>query len=135
MENKSEYPKELASLKEQLSTMAHKVGVREQFFRRPEGKVGQDVWDLRDNPKNQLRLYCIKLSNVAIILGGGGPKPKGVIKFQELPKLEYENFLMRTVSDALYQRILDKEIKWSPDGCELIGNLIFEDHSLNDNNE
>ncbi len=115
--------------------MAHTTGVREQYFERPEGKWGQDVWDLRDKPKKRLRLYCMRLSNVAIILGGGGAKPKGVAAFQEIPKLEYENSLIRMVSDALTQRILDKDIKWSPDGCELMGNLIFEDDSFDEEDE
>ncbi len=111
LENKAEYSKEVLDLTGQILTMANKVGVQDHFFTRPEGKLGQDVWDLRDYPKKRLRLYCMKLSGVAIILGGGGPKPKGVAAFQEIPKLKDENYLIRMVSDALTQRILDKDIR------------------------
>jgi hypothetical protein len=37
------------------------------------------------------------------------------------------------VSDALTQRIRDKEIRW--DGDEIIGNLIFEDDAFDDEDE
>jgi hypothetical protein len=80
-ENKAEYSKEVADLTSKILAMANKVGVQEHYFTRPEGKFGQDVWDLRDYPKKRLRLYCMRLSGVAIILGGGGPKPKGVAAF------------------------------------------------------
>jgi len=133
IENKAGYSKELADLTNQIVTMANKVGVQEYYFTRPEGKFGQDVWDLRDYPKKRLRLYCMRLSGVAIILGGGGPKPKGIAAFQEIPKLEYENYLIRMVSDALTQRIRDKEIRW--DGDEIIGNLVFEDDAIDEEDE
>jgi hypothetical protein len=133
IENKAEYSQEVVDITRQILTMANKVGVQEQFFTRPEGKLGQDVWDLRDYPKKRLRLYCIKLSGVAIILGGGGPKPKGIAAFQEVPKLKNENYLIRMVSDAVTQRIRDKEIRWN--GDEIVGNLLFEDDTTDEEDE
>jgi hypothetical protein len=73
------------------------------------------------------------LSGVAIILGGGGPKPKGIAAFQEVPKLKNENYLIRMVSDAVTQRIRDKEIRWN--GDEIVGNLLFEDDTTDEEDE
>lgn len=132
IENQPTYKKELADLRNQLAVISNTTGIRDNFFDKPEGKWGQDIWALYDKPKRCLRLYCMQLGHVVIILGGGGPKPKNIRALQDDPKLAYENGLMRMVSDALTLRMLDKEIKWSPDGMELIGDLIFNDEDLID---
>ncbi len=126
-ENLSEYQEELRDVHEQLMVMATKTGAREQYFEKPEGRPGQDIWDLRDKPSRRLRLYGMRLGQVVIILGGGGPKPQNVRTLQENPKLYYENELMRKISDALTQKILDKEIRWTADGFELTGDFNFGD--------
>ena len=46
-------------------------------------KYGKFVWALYDDEEKNLRLFCIKFSSVAIILGGGGSKDKFVIKWQD----------------------------------------------------
>lgn len=128
LENKDDYPKELTDLRNQINVIANSTGIRENFFEKPEGKLGQDVWALFDHRKRRLRLYCMQLGRVVIILGGGGPKNTRTL--QEDPKLKSENNLMRTVSDALTQRIMDKEIWWTDD--ELAGNFLFDDEDMND---
>ena len=45
---------------------------------------------------------------------------------QDDDKLTSENYLLRHISAELYQRLLDKDIKWSADGMELLGDLNFE---------
>lgn len=135
VENKINFPAEIADLRYQIQTMAHKTGAREQFFERPEGKRDQNVWDLRDRPRKKLRLYCLWYPNVAIVLGGGGVKPKNIRSFQENPKLNLENDLMRKVCDAIDQRIRDKELRWSSDGTELVGEpqyFVFDDEETNE---
>lgn len=134
-ENIEKFPKELASIREKISTIANRTGAIETFFEKPEGSPGQDVYDLRDRPKKRLRLYCMRLGKVAVILGGGGPKPKSIRKLQEDPKLNAENALIRKVSDLLTQKIVDdKEIWWSEDGMELLSDseLILEDDDPDD---
>jgi hypothetical protein len=118
-ENLEAFPEELANIRYQLETIAHQTGAIEPFFEKPEGKPGQDVWDLRDKPNKRLRLYCMRISNVVLILGGGGPKTTRTI--QEDPKLKAENYLIRNVSDLITEKIKNKEIRWSKDGTELIG--------------
>jgi hypothetical protein len=125
VENRSDYINELKDISTQIRVIAHKTGIRDNFFDKPEGKFGQDIWALYDKPRGRLRLYCMQLGHIVIILGGGGPKNTRTL--QEDPKLKLENDLMRMVSDALTQRIKDKEIRWSSDGTELIGDLIFDD--------
>lgn len=128
LENRDAYPKELIDLRNQINVIANSTGIRDNFFEKPEGKFGQDVWALFDHGKRRLRLYCMQLGHVVIILGGGGPKNTRTL--QEDPKLKFENGLMRIVSDALTQRIRDKEIWWTDD--DLTGNFLFDDENLNE---
>lgn len=125
VENLPTYRKELTDLNNQIKVITAKTGIRDNFFDKPEGKFGQDIWALYDKPQKRLRVYCMQLGHVVIILGGGGAKKTRTL--QEDPKLKLENDLMRMVSDALTQRIRDKEIWWSQDGSEIIGNLTFDD--------
>lgn len=126
VENQVGYKRELGNILDQILTISKSTGIRENFFYKPEGKIGQDIWALYDKPEAQLRLYCMQLGHAVIILGGGGPKPKNIRALQEDPKLKLENDLMRMVSDALTKRMIrDKEIEWSKDKTELIGDLKF----------
>lgn len=100
------------------------MGARFQFFKEHEGKAGDMVCALFDLPEKKLRLYCIRLGSVVVIIGGGGEKK--VQTLQDDDKLTAENYLLRHISAELYQRILDKDIKWSADGMELLGDLNFE---------
>lgn len=127
MENLNGYPVELADISNQIKVIVNKTGIRDNFFDKPEGKLGQDIWALYDKPRRRLRLYCMQLGHIVIILGGGGPKNTRTL--QEDPKLKIENDLMRMVSDALTKRILEKDIEWSSDGTELTGNLLFDDEA------
>jgi len=127
IENQKEYEKEVSHIKSQIKAMAQSTGVRDRYFKKPEGKPGQDIWDLRDQPYRHLRMYCMRITGAVIILGGGGPKPKEIRAFQENPKLHWENNQLRMVSDAITQRIKDGDIYWINDGLELAGDFIFDD--------
>ena len=118
-ENEAEYLDELEDIHVRLDNIGHRFGAREQFFKEYEGKGGDMVCALFDLPEKKLRLYCIRLGKVVLILGGGGKKK--VRTLQEDEKLKSENYLLREVSAELYKRILDKDIKWSVDGTELLG--------------
>lgn len=127
IENASDFLTEVQDITSRIRVIGHKTGAIETFFRKPEGKAGQDIFALYDSPGSKLRLYCIRLGNVAVILGGGGPKPKNIRALQDDPKLKEENYILREISDRLTQRIKEKEIRWSEDGMELEGELTFSD--------
>ncbi|UVR14472.1 hypothetical protein [Parabacteroides distasonis] len=68
--------------------MATKTGAAEHFFKLNEGKPGDGVCALFDSPDKKLRIYCIRFANVAIVVGGGGYKPKNIRAYQESSSLK-----------------------------------------------
>ncbi len=75
-------------------------------------------------PDKHLRLYCIRLNNSIIILGGGGQKK--VRALQEDPKLKYENKILRLIASELDKRIKEEIIEFTDDFMEIGGDLFFE---------
>lgn len=131
-ENLGVYPLELKSIRDRLLAIGNKVGAREQFFKLHEGNPGDGVCALYDLPETNLRLYCIRYGNCAIILGGGGYKPKPMRALQESEKLEDENYLLRDLSALISNALRSGNVKWSADGYELLGDLIFYDNHENE---
>lgn len=124
-ENKTDYKAEVKSIANRLEEIGHTTGAREKFFKTKEGSPGDGVCALYDDPDSKLRLYCIRYGNVAIILGGGGPKPPGVVAWQDDEKLTQEAETMIEVSNDIMQRLKDGDLQWSSDGSQLLGNLNF----------
>ena len=124
-ENKITFREELRSIVKTLDTIALDNGARRSYFKENEGKLGDLVCALYDTPKSNLRLYCIRLGNTVIILGGGGQKIKTIRALQEDVKLTEENYLMRKLSELLYKKIKEGEIYWQ-DEMTLSGNLIID---------
>lgn len=120
LENQKEFPNEIKDIKNRILTMANKTGAREQFFKLDEGKPGDGVCALYDTPTKNLRLYCVRFGNVAVILGSGAEKPKGMRTLQESKKLVKENDLMRRVSVGITNALRERIIEWSDDGKELL---------------
>ncbi len=124
----TEYEQELKEITTRIETIGHTTGAREIFFKH-EGdrefsrKYGRYVWALYDTKGSHLRLFCIRFSNVAIILGGGGFKDKSIIKWQDDPKLSQEARKIIDYAKAILDQIDNKEISWSKDGTELVGKL------------
>ena len=123
--NMAEYKDEIKNIAQRLYFIGNEVGAREQFFKTKEGKPGDLVSALYDEPDKHLRLYCVRFGSLAIIVGGGGAK--STRSWQEDENLSQEVKKMIKVSNDIYQRILSKEITWSSDGKELEGNLEFTD--------
>ena len=123
-ENWQNHLDELQDIRLRLQNIGRKYGAREQFFKVNEGKAGDLLCALYDLPEKKLRLYCIRLGSVVLVLGGGGAK--NVRSLQEDPKLMAENYLLRYISNEIYQRLKDKDLKWSSDGMELLGDLNFD---------
>ena len=126
-ENINSFLSETKDILKRLRTIGHKTGARKQFFKEFEGKPGDGVCALYDNPDSKLRLYCIIFGTQLLIVGGGGPKPKNISAFQEDEKLMDENYFLRWLSMQITQRIKDKEITYDNDYLDFSGNLEFHD--------
>lgn len=75
-DNNTLFKSELNDIVKRLRSIGSITGAREQFFKLNEGNPGDGVCALYDDPEKKLRLYCIRYGTTAIILGGGGVKPK-----------------------------------------------------------
>lgn len=124
-ENSTAFRDEINNILSRIKTIADKTGSRDHFFKRWEGNPGDGVCALYDDPERRLRLYCIRFGTTVLILGGGGDKPKPMKALQESEKLEYENKLVRIISSKLAEKISEKEIYWSDDQVELLGDFNF----------
>ena len=127
-ENITKYRTELKEMSNRLVEIGSRLGARENFFKHNEGKPGDGVCALYDVPNSELRLFCIRYGNVAIILGGGGPKPTEVQAWQDDEKLKLEAELIIRISKYIMKRLQTGEIQWSKDGSQLLGNLKFSDN-------
>lgn len=127
LENKTTFKSEIKDIALRLQTIGQKTGARETFFKLNEGKPGDGVCALYDHPNSNLRLYCIRYGNDIIILGSGGHKPKSGRAFQEVEKLEKENYLLRKLSELITERLKDDELRFSDDDLSLEGNMIFDE--------
>jgi len=128
-ENINSFKDEIYFILDRLEVIGNETGAREIFFKLKEGKPGDGVVALYDEPDSNLRLYCIKYGTQIIILGGGGQKPKDIRTLQEDNKLKEENYLLRKISKEITERIKDKRIEFSNFGQELEGELEFEDET------
>lgn len=111
-----------------LQVIGQTTGARDKFFKHNEGKPGDGVCALYDEPNSKLRLYCIRYGNVAILLGSGGPKPSEIRKWQDDEKLTLEVQSMIEVSNDILKRLESGDLEWSKDGSQLIGNLIIKEN-------
>ena len=130
MENISTFKSEIININQRIQTINRKTGAREIYFKLDEGKPGDGVCALYDEPGSKLRLYCIRYGNSLIVIGGGGSKPKNIRRFQENEKLTTENYLLRKISELITERIKSGDILFSGDGTELYGELEFEDNEI-----
>lgn len=123
-ENIAESEAEILDIFNSLRAIGHKTGGRVSFFKENEGKLGDGVCAMFDQPDYKLRLYCIKYGKEIIILGGGGIKD--VRAWQDDPKLNAEASLIIKIAREINQAITEKDIKYSNDYMKLEGDLTFE---------
>lgn len=128
LENQETYADEIRFIVNRIEQMGKNVGARHNFFKHDEGKPGDGVCALFDDPEKNLRLYCIRYGSVAIILGGGGLKPENIQAWQEDAKLSEEANCMIKISKDISERLKkDGDLSWSEDGKTLTGNLNKSD--------
>jgi hypothetical protein len=118
-----QFKDEIVSIADLLEDMGNKYGVRENFVKLNEGKPGDGIVALYDNPDKHLRLYGIRFGLGMIILGEGGQKKTKT--WQDDSKLANAVSTLMQISTSLNQRIENKEITFSTDGIYLKGNLKF----------
>jgi len=126
-ENEGKFQHEVDDIYSRLYTIAHKTGGRNNFFKENEGKPGDLVCALYDDPDSNLRLYCIKFGATLIVIGGGGHKPKSIHSWQEDSILTLHAEEMIVVSDLIAKRIRNKDLNYSRDFLDFEGNLEFND--------
>lgn len=126
-ENEISFKSETKDILKRLYSIGHTTGARNQFFKEWEGKPGDGVCALYDNPDSNLRLYCICFGTQLIVVGSGGHKPKTIRALQEDVKLTEENSIIKEISQQITQRIKDKDIRFSPDYLEFTGDITFND--------
>ena len=126
-ENKISFIDETKNILMRLKSIGHTTGARENFFKIFEGKAGDGVYALYDEPGSNLRLYCIRYGTQLVVVGNGGPKPKRISALQDDDKLTDENYFLRWLSGEITIRIKDKEILYTNDHLDFAGNLEFED--------
>lgn len=112
-EYQNTYRDEVKDLVNRLYQIGHTTGARISFFKPHEGKPGDFVHALFDQPDKHLRLYCMRMGTTVVILGGGGPKPGGIKAWQEDPKLKKEAETMMVYAQSILQRIEDGDLYWS----------------------
>ena len=119
------YPDEILSILTLIKQMNCKLGVRENLIKIEEGKPGDGVIAVYDNPDKKLRLYGIRLGSGILILGDGGEKDKSIRAWQEDDILKDSAELMIEIREQISQRIKNREISFSDDYNEIEGDLNF----------
>jgi hypothetical protein len=119
---RSTYPAELMDIARRLKSLGNTTGCTENFFKLDEGLNPDDlVCALYDVPEINLRLYCIRLSDLITILGDGGPKTTRT--WQEDRNLEREVHAMMNVSKIIRTKLKNGDLRISTDGLRLEGDL------------
>lgn len=114
-----EYKDDLDAILSWLDNIVKK-GALERYFR-PESKYGSGVKAIPIYVNN-LRLYCIRISDNILIVGNGGIKDAD--KWQESQTLSPMVKLLEDTERFIKSRLKNQTLYISPDG-ELIGNLNF----------
>ena len=124
-ENIDEYNEEVEDIINRIETMANYTGLRDDFVKPGEGNLGDGIHAVYDKPESNLRLYFIRFGNIAIVLGGGGPKAKTIRRFQDDPKLTKENYFLRKVSAVLSEAMQDGSLFITDEGLESNTDFIY----------
>jgi len=124
-DHKSEYPEIVNELDVRLTYMVRNYGIPDHFFKRESPKP-YNVFRIENT--EDLRIYCIKFSNVAIVLGNGGIKLPDTIKLNENPDLQKIRNLLMGIEDLITDRIKTGDVIINDK--ELKGNLTFDTEDL-----
>lgn len=121
-DNSSVVPNAVRLLDLQLKNIANKNGIYDEQFIR-ESPPGKNVFRITET-NEWLRLYCIKYSRVALVLGGGGIKKPDKQKLKENPELQTVVDFLIKIEDVIFEAMQNNETRLTDDGFE--GKLNFE---------
>lgn len=116
--NIDQFKSEIYDINDRIEIIAKYTGLRNDFIKVDEGNPGDGICALYDKPDSNLRLYFIRFGNVAIVLGGGGHKPKSIRRLQEDPILKESNYFLRQVSAVLAEAVRDGSLSITNEGLE-----------------
>ena len=105
----------LQQIFERITNISNRDGIQESFFKR-ECPESHHVFRLMET--DDLRIYCIMFSNVALLFGSGGKKIKGKHKLNQNPHLEKEVNKLMKIEDAINRKIKTGELKITDNGLE-----------------
>ncbi|MFO7924341.1 MAG: hypothetical protein R6U58_11680 [Bacteroidales bacterium] len=120
------FKNETFDILKRLKTIGHKTGARAHFFKEREGRPGDGVCALYDDPDSNLRLYCIRYGTQIVVVGRGGYKAKLIRAFQENKTLKEANYFLRQLSIQITERIKENDIIYINDHLDFEGDLEFE---------
>lgn len=116
--NSVKFKQEVEDITNRIEVIARYTGLRDDYIKAGEGNLGDGIYALYDKPDSNLRLYFIRYGNVAIVLGGGGQKPKSIRRLQENPQLKDANYFLRKVSAVLADAVREGSLSISDEGLE-----------------
>jgi len=114
------YDKDIDSILSWLENISER-GAKERYFR-PEGSYGDGVGAIPIDIGNQVRLYCLRLSDHILIIGNGDVKDADT--WQNSRTLSPHVKLLLDTSRFINSRYKTGEIKIE-NNKELVGNLRF----------
>jgi hypothetical protein len=117
------HPAETANLVAKLRAMGQQTGLSPHLFRVHEGLPGDLVVAVSDDPDQKLRVYGIRYGATILLLGGGGPKT--VRAWQDDPKLKAAAEEMIAISEAMMEKMTQRELTWTDDELEWIGDFTI----------
>ncbi len=118
------YQKQVRDIAIRLEGMGKQSGARDYFFKHAEGRLGDLVVVVKDEPEKILRLFCIRFGNSILVLGGGGPKK--VRAWEDDPVLSKAAHELIKLSEAIKEAMKDKTLRWNEEGTDWIGDLTIE---------
>jgi hypothetical protein len=112
--------KEVAEIGSILNEMTIKHGFLKDYFKEKEGKKKDSLVALR---RGRVRLYCLRWSDVLLIVGNGGVKKTPT--YQDDQELNHSVEILQDIDELVLRRVRNREIRLNRDTGELEGFLEF----------
>ena len=123
-DHEKKYPKNIEDIVVRISKMKLRNGCPDVYF-----KDVSTPFDAicRLQKTGNLRLYCIRFGNVALIIGGGGIKEKSKRTYQEVEELNEVVENLKIIYGKIEKKIKNKKIFIDDNGIRGEFNFNFEE--------